>query len=224
MKISNPFKGFKNKYYPQGHVSQYLYENVELYKAANIGITTGHSGIDIVFPWGTPIYAVEGGLVVEVRNDASGFGMHIRILSDNEDGKGGREWTYGHNSRNFVKVGDVVKAGQKIGAVGNTGFVISSSNGAGFWVEGSNKYAGTHLHLGCREYKYDKNGWSYYPNTPKITILNYNNGMHGCVDFKNWFYDDPMLGDMEIFKRELETYGDEPWYIKFLRALKFFNG
>lgn len=222
-KIYNPFKGFINAYYPKGQVTQYLYENVELYKSAGLNLTKGHSGIDIAFPWGTPVYAVEGGLVCEVRDDASGFGKHVRILSDNEDSKGGREWTFGHNSFNLVKVGDKVKAGHKIALTGNTGFVVSDVNALGYWIKGSNKNAGTHLHLGCREFKYDRRGWQYYPNTPKITILNYNNGMSGCIDFKDMFYTEPYMGDMEILKRELEKYGDEPWYIRLLRSLKFFE-
>jgi murein DD-endopeptidase MepM/ murein hydrolase activator NlpD len=225
IKISNPFKGFKNKYYPQGHVTQYLYENVELYKAANIGLNNGHSGIDIVFPYGTPVYAVEGGYVCEVRNDPSGYGKHVRILSYNEDKKGGREWTYGHASENLVKVGDEVKVGQMIQKCGNTGFVVSSlsPNGLGFWDNGGNNYNGTHLHLGCREFILDRKGWSYYPNTPKITILNYNNGMHGCIDFKNWFYDDRIYGDMEILKRELEKSPEDEWWMRLIKALKFFQ-
>ena len=225
IKISNPFKGFVCKYVPQGHVTQFLYENVELYKSVNIGLTKGHSGIDIVFPWGTPIYAVEGGLVVEVKNDAGGFGKHIRIYSDNDDKKGGREWTYGHNSQNYVKVGDIVVAGQHIADVGNTGFVVSSieDNALGYWDRGGNKHNGTHLHLQVREFRYSKNGWSYYPNTPKVTILNYHNGLLGCVDFSKWFQDAP-YGDTQILKGEAtkKYASDDPvWWANFLNLLKF---
>ena len=224
MKISNPIKGFVNKYSPNGSVSQYLYENVALYKSANIGLTKGHNGIDVVAPYGTPIYAVEGGLVVDVRNDASGYGMHCRILCDNEDKKGGREWTYGHASKNLVKIGDRVEAGQQIQEMGNTGFVVSDVNALGFWVKGSNKYAGTHLHLGVREFKYDKNGWRWNPNTPKITILNYDNGSLGAVDFKDWFQEAP-YGDTLIRKTETKYASDDPvWWANFLNLLKFLSG
>ena len=89
--------------------------------------------------------------------------------------------------------------------MGNTGFVVSDINALGFWVKGSNKYAGTHLHLTCREFKYDKKGWSYYPNTPKITVLNYNNGWNGAIDFVNMFPLNSWEGDVEIKKRELEA-------------------
>jgi murein DD-endopeptidase MepM/ murein hydrolase activator NlpD len=224
--ISNPIKGYKNKKYPQGHVSQWLGENVAMYHAAIPALTKGHNGIDIVAPWGTPMYAVEDGIVCDVKTDPSGYGMHVRFLTgDSKDKKSiFHEWTYGHCSAIFVKIGDVIKAGQKIANMGNTGFVVSSANGAGFWVDGSNKYLGTHLHLGCREIKYPKSGgWRYNPETPKIQVENYFNGLAGSIDFKDMFYEDSMLGDMQILKQELEKHGDEPWYMTLIRSLKFFN-
>ena len=106
---------------------------------------------------------------------------------------------------------------------GNTGFVVSDINASGFWVKGSNKYAGTHLHLTARKYKLDKKGWSYYPNTPKITILNYDNGWNGAYDFSDEFSSDMVLGNVEILKRELEKTAPEEWWMALLRAFKFFN-
>lgn len=222
IKLANPIKGCIHSPVPNGHCSQGFGENVKLYASINIGLTKGHNGRDYVAPYGTPIYAVEGGLVCEVKNDAGGFGKHIRILTgDPKDKTVQREWTYGHNSENFVKVGDIVQAGQYIANMGNTGFVVSDVNALGFWVKGSNKYSGTHLHLGVREFKYDKKGWSYYPNTPKITILNYNNGSLGCVDFATWFQEAP-YGDTLIKKAELKYASDDPvWWNNFLNLLKF---
>jgi len=223
MKISNPFKGFKKDYYPKGHKTQGFGENPELYMAS-VNIKS-HNGEDYVRPWGTPLFSILSGLVCEVNDNPSGYGKHVRLLCD-EDEKGGYEVTMGHLATIKVKIGQKVKAGEIIGTMGNTGFVVSSllTNALGFWDRGGNNHNGTHLHLTLRRFKYDNKGWQYYPNTPKITILNADNGWGGAFDFKDMFYDDPMLGDLEIFKRELETYGDEPWYIKFLRALKFFNG
>jgi murein DD-endopeptidase MepM/ murein hydrolase activator NlpD len=215
--ISNPIKGFKNKKYPQGHVSQWYGENPALYSAAVPGLSF-HNGQDIVAPWGTPLYAVEDGKVCEVKTDPSGYGMHVRFLTET-----GNEWTYGHLSSIFVKIGDEIKAGQKIANMGNTGFVVSSTNGGGYWVDGSNKYLGTHLHLGCRKFKLDKNGWRYNSLSPKITILNPNNGAQGSIEIRDMFYEDSMLGDMQILKRELEKHGDEPWYMTLIRSLNFFG-
>jgi murein DD-endopeptidase MepM/ murein hydrolase activator NlpD len=221
MLISNPIKGFNNKKYPLGQISQGFGENPALYMAA-IGMKS-HNGIDIVAPWGTPLYAVESGTVCEVKTDPSGYGMHIRFLSDLGPDKTGNEWTYGHLSAIFVKIGDKIKVGQKIANMGNTGFVVSSINGAGYWIDGSNKYAGTHLHLTARLYKLDKRGWQYYPNTPKMTVLGYDNGWLGAYNFSSLFNPDPIMGDMGILKRQLESYGDEPWYMRLIRGLTFFN-
>lgn len=220
-KIHNPIKGYKNKYVPKGHVTQFFGENVELYMAA-IG-TNGHTGIDIVAPHGTPMYAVEGGIVCDVKEDPSGYGKHLRILTQSGD-KIEREWTYGHNSANYVKIGDVVKAGQYIADMGNTGFVVSSfdKNAHGFWDRGGNNYAGTHLHLGLREFIYDKRGWRYNDKTPRITTLNYENGFKGSLDFEELFQDG-VNGDFEILKRELEKSGEEDWYMKLIRGLRFFG-
>jgi murein DD-endopeptidase MepM/ murein hydrolase activator NlpD len=180
-KLKSPLLGYKNAKYPSGHVSQWFGENRALYWQ-RMGIN-GHNGIDIVAPWGTPIYAVEGGLVVDVKDSPEGFGKHIRILSPIDNKKGtGREWTYGHASENLVKIGDTVEAGQLVQKMGNTGFVVSGATP--FWEY--NPYAGTHLHLGVREYSLAtaQNGWRYNADTPYIHILNHGNGFLGAFDFK----------------------------------------
>jgi len=179
MKIHQPIKGYINKYYPTGHVSQFFGENVAMYMKA-IG-TNGHNGIDIVAPWGTPIYAVEDGIVCDVKNSAEGYGKHCRILSN------GNEWTYGHASENLVTIGQQVKAGDIIQKMGNTGFVVSGATP--YWKY--NPYAGTHLHLGLRKYKESPiYGWAYsneayIKGVPKIEVLNHNNGFMGSVDFRD---------------------------------------
>jgi murein DD-endopeptidase MepM/ murein hydrolase activator NlpD len=221
--ISNPIKGFKNKKYPKGQVSQWFGENGALYLSVKDSngvsiLTKGHNGIDIISPWGTPLYAVESGTVCEVKTDPSGYGMHIRFLTET-----GNEWTYGHLSDIFVKIGDKITVGQKIANMGNTGFVVSDMNAGGYWVLVSNKYAGTHLHLGCRKYKLDKKGWRYNSFSPKMTILNSDNGSQGSIDFSDQFNPDSMMGDIEILRRELEKTPEDEWWMKFIRALKFFN-
>lgn len=169
-----PIKGFIAKAYPTGHISQFFGEHPELYGSPSMqNPMAGHNGIDIVAPWGTPILSVEDGEVVQVFAEKNGYGNHIRILSN------GNEWVYGHLSRMDVKVGQLVKAGQQIGLMGNTGFVVSGATP--YWKY--NPYAGTHLHLGLRKYRPDVNGFQYASKTPKIAILNYENGFLGSVDF-----------------------------------------
>jgi len=185
MKLHPPIKGYKNSSAPSGSVSQWFGENRELYFSRFK--MEGHNGIDIVAPHGTPIYAVEGGIVAEVKDSPEGYGKHVRIISEGS----GSIWTYGHNSKNYVKIGDEVKAGDHIADMGNTGFVVSSHNGGGFWRAFSNKWAGTHLHLDRRLVKISKKKkagyWTYNKGIPYVSVINHDNGFFGCVDFKDMF-------------------------------------
>jgi murein DD-endopeptidase MepM/ murein hydrolase activator NlpD len=83
-----------------------------------------HSGIDLAAPEGTPYTAVHAGTVTDAGY-RGGYGYAITIKQDD-----GTEFIYAHSRRLLVKTGDVVKAGQVIGEVGNTGASY-----------------GTHLHL-----------------------------------------------------------------------------
>ncbi len=76
-----------------------------------------HKGIDLAAPKGTPIYAVADGKVVAAGDGTwdSSYGLHVAIQH-------GSDYTnYAHMSEIDVKVGQTVKAGQKIGEVGSTG-------------------------------------------------------------------------------------------------------
>lgn len=83
-----------------------------------------HSGIDLAAPEGQPYQAVHAGTVTAAGYQG-GYGFAITIKHDD-----GTEAVYAHSRRLMVQVGDVVKAGQVIGTVGNTGYSY-----------------GTHLHL-----------------------------------------------------------------------------
>ena len=76
---------------------------------------TLHAGIDIAAPIGTPVYAPEGGVVLEA-GPASGFGLAVAV----EHGDGSIT-LYGHVNQMFVSAGEVVSAGQQIAEVGNRG-------------------------------------------------------------------------------------------------------
>ncbi len=75
-----------------------------------------HDGIDIPAPRGTPIVAVDGGVVVYSNNGIRGYGNMI-VIAHNED----IFTVYAHNRSNIVEKGDKVKKGQLIAEVGNTG-------------------------------------------------------------------------------------------------------
>lgn len=74
-----------------------------------------HSGVDIKNGPGTNVYAAFDGVVVQ-SGVFSGYGKCITLRHGN-----GLETRYSHNSKNFVNIGDKVKAGQVIGIVGRTG-------------------------------------------------------------------------------------------------------
>jgi murein DD-endopeptidase MepM/ murein hydrolase activator NlpD len=76
---------------------------------------TGHMGLDIAAPIGTPIHVPLAGTVVN-SGPASGFGMWVRVQHAD-----GTITVYGHINRSLVTVGQKVAAGQQIAEVGNRG-------------------------------------------------------------------------------------------------------
>ncbi len=76
-----------------------------------------HPGLDIGNKTGTPLYAAEDGKVIISQGGYNG-GYGNTILLDHGDGVKTR---YGHASKLYVKVGDTVKRGEVIAAMGSTG-------------------------------------------------------------------------------------------------------
>lgn len=87
-----------------------------------------HEGLDIAAQRGAHILASNSGVVVYSGNELGGYGNIIVIAH-----KGGFFSVYAHNQDNYVTKGQVVKKGQVIGRVGNTG-----------------KSTGPHLHFEVR--------------------------------------------------------------------------
>ncbi|MBE6613365.1 MAG: hypothetical protein E7632_12850 [Ruminococcaceae bacterium] len=79
-----------------------------------------HNGIDIPAPYGTSIYAVNDGTVVECSYNAAD-GYYVTISHG-----GGLASFYSHLSRYRVKVGDKVKRGQLIANVGTSGYTTGA--------------------------------------------------------------------------------------------------
>jgi murein DD-endopeptidase MepM/ murein hydrolase activator NlpD len=79
-----------------------------------------HQGMDIANKTGTPVYATADGVVSRVRSE-NGYGKVITI--DHIDGY---MTLYGHLYGFKVKAGDVVRKGQIIGLMGNTGMSTGS--------------------------------------------------------------------------------------------------
>ena len=93
-----------------------------------------HRGIDFAARIGTPIYAPKEGRVVSSGWSGS-FGLTIVIRHNN-----GLTTLYAHQSELFVKSGQWVTTGQRIGSVGNTG-----------------RSTGPHLHFEVRKYGQARN-------------------------------------------------------------------
>lgn len=75
-----------------------------------------HNGLDIAAPYGTPVGAARGGVVVS-SGWMGGYGKAVIIQHDE-----GFKTLYGHLSTINVRPGQKVKAGQFIGRVGSTGW------------------------------------------------------------------------------------------------------
>jgi len=74
-----------------------------------------HQGIDIRAPLGTPVRAAKGGIAVAGENKR-GMGKFVRIKHKNA-----MITIYGHLSKIYIKPVQMVRQGQFIGEVGNTG-------------------------------------------------------------------------------------------------------
>jgi murein DD-endopeptidase MepM/ murein hydrolase activator NlpD len=78
-------------------------------------ISRPHEGVDITAAYGTPIIAPAGGRVAKV-GWVTGYGLAVEI-----DHGFGVTTRYAHQSRTAVRVGQMLKRGDRIGYVGSTG-------------------------------------------------------------------------------------------------------
>ncbi len=79
-----------------------------------------NDGINIAAPRGTPVRAVESGVVAYAGNELRGFGNLLLVKHDN-----GWVSAYAHNGALLVQRGDTVSRGQVIARVGNSGSVAT---------------------------------------------------------------------------------------------------
>jgi murein DD-endopeptidase MepM/ murein hydrolase activator NlpD len=78
-----------------------------------------HMGVDISAPTGTPVRTTADGVVIFAQVE-SGYGKLIRIDHGN-----GYQTCYAHLSKFYVNVGQDVRRGEIVGAVGSTGRVTA---------------------------------------------------------------------------------------------------
>ena len=98
---------------------------------------SGHKGVDICAPAGTPIYASAGGTVTKAGYNKAGAGTdygYSVIISHS----GGYTTVYAHCLSLTVSAGQSVRQGQLIGYVGSTG--RSSGNHCHFEIRRSGSY------------------------------------------------------------------------------------
>lgn len=107
-----------------------------------------HEGIDIFAAKGTPVVAVADGYVLEVAEDGIG-GKTVTIQSDDYTWRS----YYAHLDEQKVSTGQLVKKGQLIGTVGNTG---------------NAKTTPSHLHFGIYESSGAIDPLPYVKTSPKI--------------------------------------------------------
>ncbi len=79
------------------------------------GMSALHQGLDFPAPIGTTVLSAAGGVVV-TQEVQPNYGFVIEVDHGNEV-----LTRYAHLSRSFVKKGDLIKRGQKMAEVGNTG-------------------------------------------------------------------------------------------------------
>lgn len=89
-----------------------------------------HYGVDIAARVGSPIYAPADGVVI-FAGSKSGFGRFLMIAHDH-----GIVTKYGHNSELFVTMGEKIKRGDPIAAVGSTGRSTGPHLHYEIWVNG----------------------------------------------------------------------------------------
>jgi murein DD-endopeptidase MepM/ murein hydrolase activator NlpD len=110
-----------------------------------------HKGIDIAASKGTPIYAVEDGIVVRSKY-ARGYGRLIEIKHSDM-----YTTRYAHNHINLVEVGEFVYKGEMIAEVGSTG-----------------RSTGPHVHFEVRQSGLAINPIKYLGAMDSFTLLSEN--------------------------------------------------
>ena len=117
--------------------------------AAREGGIRKHEGIDIFARKGTPVVAICDGVVEKVGITSKGGKVVWLRATDHS-------WNvyYAHLDQQKVKRGQIVKKGELIGTVGNTG---------------NAKYTPSHLHFGIYTYAGAVNPYPYVKSSPKIS-------------------------------------------------------
>lgn len=123
-----------------------------------------HPAVDIKALYGTPVYSIANGIVDKISYYSSGFGLYVVIKHpnvpspDNEKIKMTIYSGYAHLSDIFVTEGELVKRGQKIGEVGDSG--IATTDHLHFQIDSDN--APWHLYWPFTSSQASNSGLSFF--------------------------------------------------------------
>ena len=102
---------------PQAGISQPFGPSLLALEPPYGGYAHFHTGIDLVEPFGSAVYAADDGVVALVGSSSSGYGNYVVIAHS-----GGLDTLYGHLSTALVKVGQAVTQGTPVGLEGSSGY------------------------------------------------------------------------------------------------------
>ena len=101
---------------PQATISQPFGPSTFWFEPPYGGFAHFHTGIDLVEPFGSPVFAADDGVVALVGSSSSGYGNYVVIAHS-----GGLDTLYGHLSTSLVKAGQAVTQGTPVGLEGSSG-------------------------------------------------------------------------------------------------------
>jgi len=94
------------------------------------GISEMHNGVDMAFAHGTPVVAIQDGVVTEIGYNAYS-GNYLRYMTSD-----GLLVGYAHLYRPLVQVGDIVRQGDAVALTGNSGFSTGPHLHVTIWQDG----------------------------------------------------------------------------------------